>query len=70
MQKSNSCKRKIEWSSHIAMSKELSFRPHEKELVMKCFEADLDHEIEKAKKSHWIHIKCFWKNCGSKDKNK
>jgi len=49
---------------NIACSMAMMFNPHEKELVVKCFELTLDEYIKKAKKSHRIILKCFWKNVG------
>jgi len=59
-------KKNIRWRSHIGMSELASFRPHEKETMLKLFEADLNWEIEHAKKSHWIEVKAQWRNLGSK----
>lgn len=61
-------KKNIKWKNHIAMAELLAFRPHEKKLVKKLFEMDLDYEISKAKKSHWIEVKTKWRNTGSKPK--
>ena len=57
-------KKNIPWRSHIGMSKCAIFGPHEKELMMKLFEADLDWEIEHAKKSHQIQVMAKWRNLG------
>lgn len=61
--------KKPRWRSHIGLSQRAAFRPHEKKLMLKLFAADLDYEIEKAKKSHWIRVKAYWKNTGCKDKD-
>lgn len=59
-------KKKPRWSYHILLSRKAAFRPRDRELMLKGFELDLDHEIEKAKKSHWIEIECRWRNLGCK----
>ena len=57
-------KKDIPWRSHIGMSELVAFQPKDKKLMLKLFEADLDYEIEKAKKSHWIEVKAKWRNTG------
>lgn len=53
-----------EWVESIGLSLWVVFKPHEKELMMKLFEMSLDDQIERAKKSHRIKLRCLWKNLG------
>lgn len=57
---------KIRWKWHIGLSESVQFRPHEKKLMLRLFKADLEHEIEKAKKTNWIEVQARWRNLGSK----
>jgi hypothetical protein len=52
------------WRPHILMSKKAAFRAKDRELMLKGFEIDLDYELGRAKKSHWIEVKCYWRNVG------
>ena len=56
--------KKNRWCWHIGMSERVAFRPHEKKLMLTLFAADLDDEISKAKKSHWIEVEARWRNTG------
>ena len=57
--------KKIPWKNHAGGSKYILFQPHEKKVVMLLFEMDIDHEIGKAKKTHWIQVKAQWRNLKS-----
>ena len=56
--------KKPRWCNHILLSRKAAFRPRDRELMIKGFELDLDYEISKAKKSHWIEVECKWRNLG------
>ena len=60
-------KKKLEKSGferNIGASLWVSFKPHEKKLIMLMFELTLDDYIKKAKKSHRVKLICLWKNMG------
>jgi len=58
--------KKPRWRSHILMSRNAAFRAKDRGLILKGFKEDLDYELGKAKKSHWIEAKCYWRNVGSR----
>ena len=56
--------KKPRWNHHILMSRRASFQAKDRDLMIKGFIIDLDYEISKAKKSHWIEVDCRWRNLG------
>ena len=57
-------RKKPRWNHHILMSRRAAFQPKDRALMIKGFRLDLDYEISKAKKSHWIEVDCRWRNLG------
>jgi len=62
-------KKEGKWEADIGLSLACCFKPKEKKLIMKLFEASLDRVISETKKSHEVVLVCWWKNIGGRPYN-